>query len=120
MSARYAVIPAQAVGDSRLSRTGLALLCALSLHADRHGRAGPAQAALAARLGITRQAVGKYAKELEDLGYIEKERRFGADGGELPCRYRLLSDIALPPEADRHPEDGPDSGEDPENGPPEG
>jgi biotin operon repressor len=98
---RFSIIPTRAIDDSRLSKPSLLVLCALGTYGDKAGWCHPSQGTIAQRLGVSRQAVGKCIKELEQLGYLEKRRRFGEDGRELASQYRILFDAELPAEFDR-------------------
>jgi hypothetical protein len=95
---RFSIIPARAMDDRRLSKPCLVVLAAIGTYGDKNGWCHPSQSTLAARLGVTRQAVGKAIAGLVELGYLEKLRQFGNDGGELSCSYRILFDAELRPE----------------------
>jgi DNA-binding transcriptional MocR family regulator len=94
-SGRFAITPARAVEDQRLGDAAYRVLACLGTYADKDGWCWPSTAALAQRLGISRQAVQRSLGQLAALGYIEVERKRRADGGDDRNRYRLLFDRAL-------------------------
>ncbi|MDQ5908319.1 MAG: hypothetical protein QG599_410, partial [Pseudomonadota bacterium] len=74
MSARFSIIPARAVCDTRLSRGALLVLNALGIYGDLNGWCWPSQGTIAKCIKLHRTSVTKYITELEQLGYIEKKR----------------------------------------------
>lgn len=51
-----------------------AVISALASYMDRNGRCYPSQKRLASDLGVTRQTVIRYLKQLHAAGYVIKER----------------------------------------------
>jgi DNA-binding transcriptional ArsR family regulator len=94
-SGRFAVVPARAVEDRRLSPAALRVLCTLGTYGDRDGFCWPAMGTVAKRIGVTRQAVSQQITVLEELGYLEIRPQKRTDGGNTVHRYRLLFDRAL-------------------------
>ncbi len=77
MTKRFAMIPASAVFDKDLSRTTLAVLCALATYADKDGKCWPAVTTLAQRLNITTRGARKCISILRERGYIKTTLRQG-------------------------------------------
>ncbi|MBT3929043.1 MAG: MarR family transcriptional regulator [Rhodospirillaceae bacterium] len=94
-SGRFAVVPARAVEDRRLSPAALRVLCTLGTYGDRDGFCWPAMTAIAERIGISRQAVSQHVAVLQELGYLEIRPQKRNDGGDTVHHYRLLFDRAL-------------------------
>ena len=93
---RYAVIPAVALLDKRLSPRDLTVLCSLGMHTDKQGWCMPSQGRIGAMLGITRQAVSKSIAHLRACGYVMVSARRGADGGQTSNLMRVVMDTATP------------------------
>lgn len=91
-SGYFVIVPVAAAEDSRLSPAAFRVLALLSSYADRDGWCWPSQKTLAERLGHTRQAVQQHITQLEALGYLKSERRFGPTGIETSKKYRLVYD----------------------------
>ncbi|MDQ5910891.1 MAG: hypothetical protein QG599_2988 [Pseudomonadota bacterium] len=100
MSARFRIIPARAVCDTRLSRGALLVLNALGIYGDLNGWCWPSQGTIAKCIKLHRTSVTKYITELEQLGYIEKKRQAQEGKGEINSLYRILFDGELPAEFD--------------------
>ena len=82
---RLSIVPAGAVADQRLGKAAFRVLAALGIYADANGRCWPSVKTIAAKLGITRQAIQPHLRELENLKYIETEKRPGQSS-----RYRII------------------------------
>ncbi|ARU06159.1 hypothetical protein CCO03_17075 [Comamonas serinivorans] len=93
---RYAVIPAVALLDKRLSPRDLTVLCSLGMHTDKQGWCMPSQGRIGAMLGITRQAVSKSIMHLRECGYVMVSARRGADGGQTSNLMRVVMDTNTP------------------------
>lgn len=91
---RFAIIPTQALDDSRITPALLKLLCVLSTYAStKDGYCYPKLRTLGHRLGhITPQAVSKNMQLLAAYGYVEIKPRLGWDGRRIRNDYRLLYD----------------------------
>jgi biotin operon repressor len=94
-SGRFAITSARAVEDHRLGDAACRLLACLGTYSDRDGWCWPSTTTLAARLGVTRQAVQQRIQQLRQCGYIEVQQQHRADGGFHCNKYRLLFDRAL-------------------------
>ncbi len=77
---RYAILPARAVSDPRItSRPHLLLaLAALCLHTSPLGICFPTQKRIAAIVGRSQSWVSKYLKELERMGYVRRLQSLSA------------------------------------------
>src|SRR5262245_6939876 len=87
---RFAIVPAAALDDERMTGAALMVLCLLSTYADRQGWCWPHQETMATRLKVQQAAISKQIARLEEWGYIERRR--SRDG----TRYRLLYDRHIP------------------------
>lgn len=91
--ARYAPVPARAIGDQRLSERHLRALAAVAVH-DRFGRNGTGCSAgherLAALTGAHPHRLSETLKDLEVWGYVRRQKLPG-DG-----RRRAYSVVYLP------------------------
>lgn len=96
---RFAVIPAAAVADSRLSLRELSVLAALGIYTDRDGWCYPSSESLGAMLGVSGQMVRRSMAELERHGYLQTTPRYGDDGSRLSNRVRVLFDTHHPADA---------------------
>jgi len=99
-SGRFAIIPARAVDDPRLSRSSLAVLVTLGTYSDKAGWCWPSVSTLAVRLGVSERQVKRSLRELEKLGYLETKRQFDSRGLEISARRQILFDSRLPSDTD--------------------
>ncbi len=90
-SGRLAIIPAAAVFDDRLTRTDLAVLCALGAFANREGRCWPATTTLANDLGISTRQIRRCLRTLEMSGYLRTEHKHGQRSS-----YSIIRDATNP------------------------
>lgn len=91
-SGRFAIVPARAIDDTRMTHTALAVLVALGTVADRDGWCGPLDSRrIGRRLTMTPQAVDKQLDALDGWGYLARQ-------GD---RMRMLQDGTLPRAFDR-------------------
>ena len=75
---RFVKFPRPMIADKRLSIGAKALALALESFDIQHGGiVFPGMEKLALSLGITRQTATKYRKELEEAGYLMRDRRYG-------------------------------------------
>ena len=73
----FAVIPAAAITDRRLSRSDLATLCALATYANRTGKCWPSTTTLAKDLNITTRMIRRCLRVLETCTHIRTTHRPG-------------------------------------------
>lgn len=69
---KFAVLPAKAVTDHRVTRQALRVLALICLHANRNGFTWIGIQKMADLMGCTTAAIGKQMMELKDLGYVEE------------------------------------------------
>lgn len=93
---RFSIIPARAVYDATLSPHALKVLCAIGVHADRHGWAYPSLKTIGNLIGCSRQAVSGHIKSLISAGYLESRVQKRKDGGQSSNLYRILMDVGEP------------------------
>lgn len=92
---RFAIIPADAIDDLRLSATDLRVLGVIAYHAGRDRSAWPKQKTIADRLQITREAVNRSISRLKKWGYVEVTTQTRRDGGQRENVYFVPLDPAL-------------------------
>lgn len=103
-SGRLSIFQSCAIDDSRLGAAAFRVLACLGTYSDEQGWCRPSQTTMGKRLGISRQAVQKQIKTLEELGYLEIRHRFSdKDRRQLASWYRLILDYQLPDEHRREP-----------------
>lgn len=72
------IIPAKAVGDTRLTDANLRVLCAIGIHSSKlGGQVWASIATLAEESGLEERSVQRAIKVLLELGYIRKVERTG-------------------------------------------
>lgn len=96
-NARYSILPARAVFDTRLSLYDKVVLAALGSYTDGDGWCFPHQKTLAERLGIARSTICASIKKLssKEVGYLEVRARTASGRGKIGNEYRVKTD--LPP-----------------------
>ena len=90
---RYSIIPADAVGDSRLSHAALRVLAVLGTHANNNGWCHVRQSLIADRLGISRRYVSEALNALVGQSYVRVIPRFGPNGAQLASLYQVVMDL---------------------------
>jgi biotin operon repressor len=93
---RFAVIPAAAVLDTRLSLRELSVLSALGLHTDKAGWCYPSSERLGELLGVSGAMVRRSIGTLQACGYVEIRPRTNRDGGRASNLIRVLFDAEIP------------------------
>ena len=94
--ARLAIMPEVWLTHPEVGADEIAVLAALSLHANKEGTCFPSQGLLAQILNRSRPWVNKVIGRLVEIGLIERTHQTRRDGGERACLYRL---IGLPQES---------------------
>lgn len=94
---RYAKVPARAVGDQRLGKGDINVLCALGIYVDRDGYCWPGVETLAARLNVSGRYVTGCLRKLERFGYVERSPRFDEAGRQTTSMYCIIFDDACAP-----------------------
>jgi DNA-binding transcriptional ArsR family regulator len=74
-AAPFAMLPASAIDDDRISHAALRVLAAYLSNAGRDGWCHPKQETVAARLHMDRSTVAYHVKKLREFGYLETEKR---------------------------------------------
>lgn len=101
----FAIVQAAAIDDTRMKPAALRMLLALGIYRDTEGWCWPKQRQLAARLGITQQAVSKALRDLAEWGYVEIHDQYdGVTGARISSRYRVVMDFVLPLDYRRTPQ----------------
>src|SRR5690348_13050341 len=96
IAGRLSIIQACAYDDTAMTSELRDVLGLLGTYSDQQGYCYLSQSTLGERLGILRESVNRRIRRLADLGYVEIEHQFSADGGKRPNRYRLVLDFRLP------------------------
>lgn len=99
--ARFSVIPAAAVIDSRLSLRELSVLCAIGIHTDRNGWCYPSSERLGEMLGVSGGMVRQSVAALAKHGYVQIVGRRRDDGGQTSNAIRVMMDAQHPSDAMR-------------------
>ncbi len=94
-NARFSILQARAVRDTRISDSQFRTLAALGMYADEDGWCFPSLTTIGKDLEKSKQAVGRDTIALRKLGYLEVQARYNENGGRRSCLYRLRYD--LPP-----------------------
>lgn len=90
--ARFSILPASAIVDSRLTLRELSVLAAIGIHTDRNGWCFPSSERLGEMLGIRGPMVRKSIAALASYGYLEVRERFRDDGSQTSNAIRVLMD----------------------------
>lgn len=96
---RFAIIPASAVLDRRLSLRELSVLAAIGMHTDRNGWCFPSSERLGEILGVSGAMVRRSIGVLQEHGYLEVRARRNADGGRTSNLIRVRFDAEHEQEA---------------------
>jgi len=96
-SGRFAITPARAVEDQRLSHPAYRVLACLGTYADKDGWCFPKASTIGERIGMARSTVAGHITDLVRLGYVELHRQKRQDGSTAPSKYRLIFYRALLP-----------------------
>ncbi len=93
-NARFSVLQATAVRDTRISDSQFRTLAALGMYADENGWCFPSLSTLGEDLGKSKQAVGRDTIALKKLGYLEVRHRYDKHTkGRRSNLYRLRFDL---------------------------
>ena len=106
MTKRMSIIPSAAVVDHRLSRTDLAVLCALGTYTNRHGECWPATTTLAKDINVETRAIRRGLRNLENCGYVETTHRQGHRS-----TYQIVGIVGVDPGHKRPPPRTPETGD---------
>lgn len=86
----FSRLPAAAAFDRRLSRAALRVLAAICTYCDKFGTCYPGIARIAAELDVSRQAVQRQIRKLEQLGYLITTHRKRWQGGNMSNHYQVV------------------------------
>ena len=91
-NARFSILQARAIGDTRISNSQFRTLAALGLYGDQEGWCFPKLSTLGKLLAKSKQAVSKDIQMLAELGYVEIKHQYREDGSQMNNLYRLVFD----------------------------
>jgi hypothetical protein len=91
-NARFCIIPARALGDTRISRNDVMVLLALGKFGDKDGWSWPSMKTIAEMIQAHHVSVSKSIKTLIDCGYVQSRPRYRDDGSQTSNEYRILFD----------------------------
>ena len=74
---------------SRLPHRAKPVYCYLCDRADPQGHCWPSTVTMALDLAISRRTVFRALKDLEDEGFIRRQKQYGKDGEQLTNLYSL-------------------------------
>lgn len=101
MSAKFAILPAAAIRDPRVSPQHLRVLAHLTLFGgNKDSGCWPSYRVLAEQVGISRRLIIDYVRHLKECGYVEIEARQRPDGSQSSNVIRVLMDISFEIAAD--------------------
>ena len=103
-NARFSILQAKAISDTRISNSQFRTLAALGLYGDQEGWCFPKLSTLGKLLAKSKQAVSKDIQMLAELGYVEVKHQYREDGSQMNNLYRLVFDSAptRQPDVDPH------------------
>ena len=90
MSGKFAVVPAAATDDARLSASDLRVLATLATYADGNGYCLLPPSTIGHRLGMTGEAVSEHLLACVKAGYLEVIEYVIEDGVPWRNGYQLL------------------------------
>lgn len=88
---RYALLPEAVLWSPVLSAGAVRLYATLSRFTDRAGVAWPSRRLLADKLGVSRDTVDRFARELVDAGFVTVEHQFDQAGDMTSNRWVLVA-----------------------------
>lgn len=94
-NARFSIIPAWIVTDSRLKGSDLKVLCLLGTYTNKEGWCRRSQVKMAEQLNCGRSTVQDSLNRLSEIGAVEKRRVESADGRDSAHWYRVVLDRAI-------------------------
>jgi len=89
---RFSPVPYRAALDKDLADAPFRTLGALCAYVNKEGLCFPSQTTIADDLGISRKAVSKSIKKLEESGYILRQKRSRKNGSQTSSSYKILYD----------------------------
>lgn len=98
---RFAIIPARALDDSRMTAPALRVLLEFGRCADRSGWCHPKAQTIADRIGCGRSAVANQVKLLKEWGYLERGGTLVDGRPQHGYWWRVIHDADLPAAFDK-------------------
>ena len=93
---KFAMLPAGAIGDNRLSATDFRVLNSIALMIGSNNWCWPSRALLAVICGLDAEkglrSISRSLSKLEECGYIIKRATVGKDGASNVNRYQVIYD----------------------------
>lgn len=86
----FSRLPAAAVVDRRVSNAELRILALIGTYADRYGQCWPAMGTMARRLGVSRQALLRPIRKLQEVGYLRVTRHYHRNGAHRSHVYSII------------------------------
>jgi hypothetical protein len=95
-NARFSILQARAVKDTKISDSQFRTLAALGMYADKEGWCYPSLTTLGVDLGKSKQAVGRDTIALRKMGYLEVKHRYDKKTKARHSNlYRLVFDFPI-------------------------
>ncbi|WP_426229307.1 helix-turn-helix domain-containing protein [Pararhizobium sp. DWP3-4] len=94
-NARFSIVPAWIITDSRLKGSDLKVLCLLGSFTNKEGWCRRSQVKMADELGCGRSTVQASLSRLYEIGVVEKREIESADGRDSAHWYRVIHDRAV-------------------------
>lgn len=94
-NARFSIVPAWIITDSRLKGGDLKVLCLLGSFTNKEGWCRRSQVKMADELGCGRSTVQASLKRLYEIGVVEKREVASVDGRDSAHWYRVIHDRAV-------------------------
>ncbi|NTG20020.1 helix-turn-helix domain-containing protein [Agrobacterium rhizogenes] len=91
-NARFSIIPAWIVTDTRLKGSDLKVLCLLGTYTNKEGWCRRSQVKMAEQLGCGRSTIQDSLNRLADIGAVEKRKVDSVDGRDSAHWYRVILD----------------------------
>lgn len=91
---KFSRVNTKAAAESRLGAYAFRVLIGLGQFADADGIAWPSLATISRVTGIARTNLPKLIKQLEDTGYLTRERRVDECGDSTSTRYQLAFEVS--------------------------
>jgi len=77
MPSRYSIIPAEAIGDPRLSDGDIRVLAAIGTFTDQENTCWPSSHTVAAKANCSTRTVRRSVTQLAKCGYLQRVSRWG-------------------------------------------
>lgn len=94
-NARFSIVPAWIITDSRLKGSDLKVLCLLGSFTNKEGWCRRSQVKMADELGCGRSTVQASLNRLYEIGVVEKREVASIDGRDSAHYYRVIHDRSI-------------------------